>query len=116
MDYIALAIPLFFLLMGMEFAWSAWSNRKVYRFNDFVANMGCGMARRSRGPFTKAGISPSTWRCTTMAVLHAGEHCPSPGSSLPADRHALLLVPPLEPEVNFPVAAHIVHHQAKSTT
>ena len=49
MDYIALSIPLFFLLMGAELAWSWWSGRKVYRFNDFIANLGCGIGSQVVG-------------------------------------------------------------------
>lgn len=114
MDYIVLAIPLFFLLMGIELAWSAWSNRKVYRFNDFVANMGCGIGSQVVGAFTKAAIfavylwaydhlrlftlenSALTWVVTFLLVdlgyywFHRLSH-----------------------EVNFLWAAHIVHHQSE---
>ena len=72
MNYIALAIPLFFLLMGMELAWSAWTGRKVYRFNDFVANISCGIGSQVVGAFTKAGIFAvylavyDNWRLFTL--------------------------------------------------
>lgn len=56
MEYIILSIPLFFLLMGVELAWSAWTHRKVYRLNDFIANLGCGIGSQVVGAFTKAGI------------------------------------------------------------
>lgn len=114
MDYIALAIPLFFLLMGIELAWSAWTHRKVYRFNDFVANMGCGIGSQVVGAFTKAAIfgiylwvhdhlrlftlenTALTWVATFLLVdlgyywFHRLSH-----------------------QVNFLWAAHIVHHQSE---
>jgi sterol desaturase/sphingolipid hydroxylase (fatty acid hydroxylase superfamily) len=114
MDYIALAIPLFFLLMGMELAWSAWSNRKVYRFNDFVANMGCGIGSQIVGAFTKAGIFAiylavyDNWRLFTLE------------NSVLTWIVTFLLVDMLyywfhrlSHEINFLWAAHIVHHQSE---
>lgn len=114
MDYIALAVPLFFLLMGLELAWSAWSGRKVYRFNDFVANMGCGIGSQVVGAFTKAGIfavylaTYDNWRFFTLE------------SSVLTWVVTFLLVDllyywfhRLSHEVNFLWAAHIVHHQSE---
>lgn len=114
MDYIALAIPLFFLLMGMELAWSVWAGRKVYRFNDLVANLGCGIGSQVVGAFTKTGIfavylavydhwrlftvenSVLTWVATFLLVdlLYYWFHR-------------------LSHEINFLWAAHIVHHQSE---
>lgn len=114
MDYIALAIPLFFLLMGMELAWSAWSGRKLYRFNDFVANMGCGIGSQVVGAFTKAGIFAvyllvyDKWRFFTLE------------NSVLTWIVTFLLIDllyywfhRLSHEVNFLWAAHIVHHQSE---
>jgi len=114
MDYIALAIPLFFVLMGMELAWSAWSGRKVYRFNDFVANMGCGIGSQIVGAFTKAGIFAvyllvyDKWRFFTLE------------NSVLTWIVTFLLIDllyywfhRLSHEINFLWAAHIVHHQSE---
>lgn len=114
MDYIALAIPLFFLLMGVELAWSAYSNRKVYRFNDFVANMGCGIGSQIVGAFTKAGIFAiylavyDNWRLFTLE------------NSVLTWIVTFLLIDllyywfhRLSHEINFLWAAHIVHHQSE---
>jgi len=114
MDAIALAIPFFFLLMGMELAWSAWSGRHVYRFNDFIANMGCGIGSQVVGAFTKTVI---------LAVyLWIYEHARifTIGTSALTWISAFLLVDMLyywfhrlSHEVNFLWAAHIVHHQSE---
>ncbi|MEO8590154.1 MAG: sterol desaturase family protein [Flavobacteriales bacterium] len=114
MDYIALSIPLFFILMGCELAWSAWSGRKVYRFNDFVANLGCGIGSQIVGAFSKTVIFAvylwvyDHWRLFTIET------------SLLTWLATFLLVDMLyywfhrlSHEVNFLWAAHIVHHQSE---
>lgn len=114
MEYIVLSIPLFFLLMGVELAWSIWTDRKVYRFNDFIANLGCGIGSQVVGAFTKAFIfgvyvwAYDHWRLATL---------PSTALTWVA---AFLLVDMLyywfhrlSHEVNVLWAAHIVHHQSE---
>lgn len=114
MNYIALAIPLFFLLIGMELAWSAWTGRKVYRFNDFVANISCGIGSQVVDAFTKAGIFAvylavyDNWRLFTLE------------NSVLTWVATFLLVDllyywfhRLSHEINFLWAAHIVHHQSE---
>lgn len=114
MDHIALAIPLFFLLIGLEVAWSAWSHRKVYRFSDFVANLGCGIGSQVVGAFTKAGIF-----AIYLAVYNHWRLFTLPSTPL-TWLLAFLLVDllyywfhRLSHEVNFLWAAHIVHHQSE---
>ena len=114
MDYIALAIPLFFLLMAIELGWSAWTGCKVYRFNDFVANLGCGIGSQVVGAFTKTVIFAAYlwtydhWRLITLE------------NTALTWVVAFLLVDMLyywfhrlSHEVNFLWAAHIVHHQSE---
>ncbi len=114
MEYIALSIPLFFLLIGVELAWSAWSGRKVYRFNDFIANLGCGIGSQVVGAFTKTMVFAvylylyDHWRLFTLET------------SVLTWILTFLLVDVLyywfhrlSHEVNFLWAAHIVHHQSE---
>ena len=114
MEYIILSIPLFFLLMGVELGWSAWSHRNVYRFNDFIANLGCGIGSQVVGAFTKAfifGVYLWTHDHARLFTL------PSTALTWVV---AFLLVDMLyywfhrlSHEVNFLWAAHIVHHQSE---
>ncbi len=114
MEYIVLSIPVFFLLMAVELAWSAWSNRNVYRFNDFIANLGCGIGSQVVGAFTKTlifGVYLWTYDHGRLFTL--------PSGSLTWVL-AFLLVDMLyywfhrlSHEVNFLWAAHIVHHQSE---
>lgn len=121
MEYIVLSIPLFFLLMGIELAWSVWSRSKaglkdapIYRFNDFIANLGCGIGSQVVGAFTKTFIF--------AVYLWTYDHCrllTLPNTAL-TWVVAFLLVDMLyywfhrlSHEVNFLWAAHIVHHQSE---
>jgi len=55
-NYIALAIPVFLLLIGVELAF-AWHEKKdFYRFNDAVNDMSCGIADQVVGIFSKVLI------------------------------------------------------------
>lgn len=117
MDAIALAIPFFFLLMGVELAWSAWSGAKekrIYRFNDFISNMGCGIGSQVVGAFTKTLVF--------AVYLWVYEHArlfTLPDTVLTWIITFLLIdllyywFHRLSHEVNFLWAAHIVHHQSE---
>lgn len=114
MDAIALAIPFFFLLIGVELVWSWWSGRKVYRFNDLVANLGCGIGSQVVGAFSKTVIF--------AAYLWVHEHLRlfTVAPSVLTWLVAFLLVDllyywfhRLSHEVNILWAAHVVHHQSE---
>jgi alkylglycerol monooxygenase len=46
-NYIALAVPFFFLLIGVELAVAAGRGRRgIYRFADALSDLGCGVAER----------------------------------------------------------------------
>ncbi len=52
-NYIALAIPIFFLLIGIELLIEKMQKTKLYRFNDAVTNISCGIGQQIIGVFTK---------------------------------------------------------------
>ncbi|MEZ4806600.1 MAG: sterol desaturase family protein [Flavobacteriales bacterium] len=114
MNYIVYSIPLFFVLMAVESGWSVWTGRKVYRLNDLVANLGCGIGSQIVGAFTKTVIfalymwTYDHWRLVTLE------------NTALTWVVAFLLVDllyywfhRLSHEVNFLWAAHIVHHQSE---
>ncbi len=53
MDPVILSIPIFFILIGMEVAYGYFKNRKLYRLNDAVANISCGIVEQLTGVFAK---------------------------------------------------------------
>ena len=114
MDAIALAIPVFFLLIGVELVWSAWTHRKVYRFNDFISNLGCGIGSQIVGAFSKAFIFAAYLFVFDRFRVFTLENSAITWIT------AFLLVDllyywfhRLSHEVNFLWAAHIVHHQSE---
>jgi alkylglycerol monooxygenase len=52
-NYIALAIPVFFLLIGIEFFYGLYKKKEYYRFNDFFSNMSQGIGSQIVGVFAK---------------------------------------------------------------
>ncbi len=55
-NYIALAIPVFLLLIGVELAFALHEKKEFYRFNDAVNDMSCGIADQVVGIFSKVLI------------------------------------------------------------
>jgi alkylglycerol monooxygenase len=53
-DYIALAIPVFFALIGVEWLYARWKREKLYRLNDSVSDLSTGVLDQVLGVFTKA--------------------------------------------------------------
>lgn len=85
-NYIALAVPVFFLLIGIELLVGKLKKTKLYRFNDAVTNISCGIGQQVFGVFIKTLLllayvwiyehykfmefSPSKW--WTWAILFLG--------------------------------------------
>ncbi len=55
-NYIALAIPVFLILIGVELAFGWHEKKDFYRFNDAVNDMSCGIADQVVGIFSKVLI------------------------------------------------------------
>ena len=53
LDPVVLAIPVFFILMGAEVAYDFFKQRKLYRLNDAVTNISCGIVEQLTGLFAK---------------------------------------------------------------
>jgi alkylglycerol monooxygenase len=53
---IILAIPIYFLLIGVELLVSWWRDRKAYRLGDAISNIGCGIVEQTSGVFLKVFV------------------------------------------------------------
>lgn len=53
MDIIQASIPLFFLLIALELAWSRWRAPHVLRLNDAISDLSLGVISQLAGVFTK---------------------------------------------------------------
>lgn len=113
-DPIALAVPFFFVLIGLELAWAKRRGVRVYRFNDAVTDLSCGITSQ---------IVLLVWAATQLAVY----------AWLYEHARLVTIAPPwlawlvafvgvdllyywwhrLSHEVNVLWAAHVVHHQSE---
>lgn len=113
-NYILLAIPGFFLLIGIELLVGYLQHKKLYRFNDAITNLNIGIGSQAFGIVSKAFIFgiymfvQERWGIWTIEA------------SIPAFIACLLLFDFLfywahrwGHEVNFFWGAHVVHHQSE---
>jgi sterol desaturase/sphingolipid hydroxylase (fatty acid hydroxylase superfamily) len=115
LDPIALAVPVFFLLIGLELLIARARRRSVYRFTDSFADLGCGVSQRVVLLLFEAGL------LGVYALLyeHGRLFTFAPGSAWP---WVIAIVGVdlgyywwhrLSHEVNLLWAVHVVHHQSE---
>lgn len=118
-DLIALSIPGFFLLMAIELIAARIIGRRVYRLNDTLDDLGCGIVSQIEGVVSKGvgfalyllvyglardplglpGLAAHSWLTWVFALL--------------AVDFAYYWFHRWSHEVNFLWAAHVVHHQSE---
>ena len=115
MDYIQLAIPVFFFLIGIELVLARMLERDSYRLNDSVGDLSCGVLQQLGGVFLKTALFAG------YAALYAGYR----QLEIPIDAAwawVLCFVGHdfcyywfhrFSHEVNAGWAAHVVHHQSE---
>ena len=114
-NYIALAIPFFFLFIGIELLVARARRRSVYRLADAVGDLGCGVAQQIVLVFAEAGL------LAVYAALHDRLRVHEFRASSPvpwllafvAVDFAYYWWHRLSHEVNVLWAAHVVHHQSE---
>jgi len=114
-DYIQLAIPAFFLLIGIELVLARVLERDSYRLNDSVGDLACGVLQQLGGVFLKTALFAG------YAALYSGYR----QLEIPMDAawawvacfvgHDFLYYwfHRFSHEVNAGWAAHVVHHQSE---
>jgi len=55
-DYIALSVPIFFILIGIELAYAFYKKLQYYRFNDSISNLSQGIGSQITGLFMKTAL------------------------------------------------------------
>ena len=114
-NYIALAVPFFFLLIGIEVVAARARRVKVYRLNDSLIDLACGITQQVLLVFFVAGlVSVYVWlyehhRLITFA---AGSPWPWLIAFVGVD-FVYYWWHRASHEVNFLWAAHVVHHQSE---
>ncbi|HEY1416983.1 MAG TPA: sterol desaturase family protein [Myxococcaceae bacterium] len=115
LDPIALAVPIFFVLIGVELLFARARRQRVYRFTDSFADLGCGVTQRVVLLLFEAGL------LAVYALLyqHGRLWTFAPGSPWP---WVIAIVGVdlgyywwhrLSHEVNLLWAVHVVHHQSE---
>ncbi|MEK7729288.1 MAG: sterol desaturase family protein [candidate division KSB1 bacterium] len=115
LNYIALAIPVFILLIGVELAFARHEQKEFYRFNDTINDLSCGIAQQVVGIFSKVLIFAGyLWLYENFRMLEIST------TSLAAWVMLLFGVDlcyywfhRVSHRMNAPWAAHIVHHQSE---
>jgi alkylglycerol monooxygenase len=117
-DPIALAVPFFFVLIGLELLWAKRRGVVVYRFADTLTDLSCGITSQ---------VILIFWAATQLAIYawvfeHAHLVDLSPAWGRPWLPWVVAFVGVdllyywwhrLSHEVNFLWAAHVVHHQSE---
>jgi alkylglycerol monooxygenase len=113
-DPIALAVPLFFFLIGLELVWARRKGVVVYRLGDALTNLSCGIASQ---------IFMLAWAAAQLAVYaYVFDHwrlATLPKGALPwvvafvGVDFLYYWWHRLSHEVNVLWAAHVVHHQSE---
>jgi alkylglycerol monooxygenase len=114
-DYIALAIPVFFLLIGVELAAARLLERPSYRLSDSVGDLSCGVLQQLADVFLKTALFAgyvglySRYRLFEIPVnaVWAWALCYLGHDFLYYWFHRF------SHEVNAGWAAHVVHHQSE---
>ncbi|MBT2561619.1 sterol desaturase family protein [Pedobacter sp. ISL-68] len=113
-DYIALSVPVFFILIGIELAYNFYKKLNYYRLNDSIANLSQGIGQQLTGIFMKTALF--------FGYKYIFEHWRL--FELPKTIWVWMLLfigvdffyywfHRMSHEVNALWAAHIVHHQSE---
>ncbi len=111
-NYIALAIPLFFVMIGVELLVARAKRARVYRTNDALTDLSCGIQQQTLLIFERsAQLAIFAWayqhRVTTLPVWADWLLAWVGVDFLYYWWHRM------SHEVNFMWAAHVVHHQSE---
>jgi sterol desaturase/sphingolipid hydroxylase (fatty acid hydroxylase superfamily) len=114
MNLIVLSIPVFFILIGLEVIYDRVKNRHLYRLNDAVSNISCGIFEQTTGVFAKVFTVemyafvyeqwrfftvPDTWYSFVLLFL--------------AVDFAYYWAHRKSHEINLLWIGHVVHHQSE---
>ncbi|MFY0605406.1 MAG: sterol desaturase family protein [Cyclobacteriaceae bacterium] len=113
-DPIILSIPLYFILIVIELSIQLYSKRKIYRLNDAITNISCGLTQQISNAFLKVGTLiiyqfiyenwaifniPITW-WSVLILIFAVDFC-------------YYWAHRMSHEVNLFWGGHVVHHQSE---
>jgi sterol desaturase/sphingolipid hydroxylase (fatty acid hydroxylase superfamily) len=113
-DYIAFAIPFFFLLIGAELLWARARGVRVYRLSDALTDLSCGVTAQVVALlYTAFLLSLYTWLYESQRLVRFESAWPVWLVAFFGVDFAYYWWHRASHEVNVLWAAHIVHHQSE---
>jgi len=114
-NYIAMAVPVFFILIGVELWWAKREAREVARLNDAISDISAGTVQQIVGLFAKAALF-----AVYALIYQYGRLFEVPSGAVWAWVVCFFGVDfcyywfhRFSHESNFAWAAHVVHHQSE---
>ncbi|WOK08898.1 sterol desaturase family protein [Imperialibacter roseus] len=111
---VILSIPIYFLLIGVELIIQHFQHRKIYRLNDALTNMSCGITQQITGAFLKV-LTVTTYQLVyeNFALFN-----------VPVTWYTFILIwlgvdlcyywaHRMSHEINLFWGGHVVHHQSE---
>ncbi len=118
-QYVTLAVPFFFLLIGVEFVAGLVQNKRLFRFNDSITDLSCGIVDQTVGIFLKGLLFAGyLWLFENARVLDIAAAPPAAkwiaaiGLMLGVD-FCFYWFHRIAHEYATPWATHVVHHQSE---
>jgi sterol desaturase/sphingolipid hydroxylase (fatty acid hydroxylase superfamily) len=114
-NYIAMAIPVFFVLIGIELWFARREAREVARLNDAVSDLSCGTLQQVMGLFTKTavfGVYALIYKSFHLLEISTASAWAWAACFLGVD-FLYYWFHRFSHESNFAWAAHVVHHQSE---
>ena len=122
--YVTYAVPVFFLLIGVELVAALWQHRHAYRLHDSLNDLSCGITEQMVGLFLKgllfAGYLGTYAYATGAGINLVDVESYSPGGKWLAAIVLFLGVDfayywfhRIAHEFNAPWAGHVVHHSSE---
>jgi len=114
MSLIVLSIPLFFLLIGVELVAARLMHRHLYRLNDAITNLSCGITEQVSGVFAKvATLALYVWLYNHVRLADIPETWYWSLVLLVGFDFCYYWAHRMSHDVNLFWAGHSVHHQSE---
>lgn len=111
---VVLSIPIYFLLIGVELIIQQFSKKRLYRFNDAVTNISCGITSQLSGIFLKIfGIGIYQYLYEHFALFQIETNAFTLVALFILVDFCYYWAHRMSHEINLFWGAHVVHHQSE---
>ena len=111
---VILSIPVFFILIGLEVWYSYFKDRKLYRLNDAITNISCGIVEQLTGVFAKVfTVAAYAFIYDNFAVFQLENHWYWILICFIGVDFFYYWAHRMSHEVNLFWLGHVVHHQSE---